>query len=106
MRIGKLDQRVTIQRAVNTTGSGGGVTKTWATVATVWAHVISQRGDESFRAAAERARHTVKVLVRYRAGVTPAMRLVWNGQNYDVVDVDESLRRSGELWLMATAEVQ
>ena len=63
------------------------------------------KGDEALRAAADQAQHAVRFQLRYRAGVTPAMRLTWAGRTYDIREVDDSLRHQGELWLTAVAKV-
>lgn len=103
---GELDQRVVIETPTKNTDSDyGGTTLGWATFAEVWARAISQKGDESFAAARVNARRTMKFKLRWLDGVTPAMRLTWRGDVYNIAEVDESLRRNGELWITATAPV-
>lgn len=100
---GALDQTVVIESLTVSQDSYGGPVETWATFATVRARAVSQKGDEGFAAARVNARRTVKFQLRWLAGVEPTMRLTWRGDVYDIADVDETLRRSGELWLTATA---
>lgn len=103
MQIGKMDQRVILQSATEAGNSSGEVVKTYTTAATVWAHVISQKGNEAFESARTNAKRTIRVLIRYRGDVDLKWRAVWNGENYNIVDVDRSMRRDGQLWF--TAEV-
>ena len=98
MQIGKLDERITIQ-ALTETNNFGSLTQSWADVATVWAHVKSQRGSESFEAARVNARETIRVKIRYRDDVTYKHRIVWQSQNYSITFLDRSSRRDGELWI-------
>ena len=105
MRAGLLRERVTIESVTETRDAFGGVVQSWSTFATVWARVVSAKGDEAIRAAAEQAQHAVRFQLRWLDGVTPAMRLAWDGRTYDIRDVDESLRHRGELWITAVAKV-
>jgi SPP1 family predicted phage head-tail adaptor len=102
MRTGTLDQRVALYSVAETRDEAGGPVAEATLVAEVWAAVISQRGDESFKAAQQTAARTIKVKLRWREDVQTAWLLDWNGDRYDITDVDRSLRRDGELWLMAT----
>ena len=106
MEIGALDQRVALQELTETNNFGE-VVKTYATQATVWAKVVSQKGSESFEAARQGSIRSIKVLIRYRTDIETDWRVSWQGQLYNVVDVDRSLRRDGELWLMCeTSEAE
>ena len=106
MQIGKLDQQITFQTLVETNVSGG-ITKSWASTSppdTVWAHVISERGSESFQSSRIDASETIRILVHYRADVTDKWRLLWNGNYYYIKYIDRSQRRDGELWMTAVAK--
>ena len=79
-RLGEMRERVTLQAPVRTPDGAGGADIAWDAGATVWAKVEARGGDE--RAAGERlaARARLRVTIRYRAGVTAEMRLLWNGR--------------------------
>jgi SPP1 family predicted phage head-tail adaptor len=100
VQIGKLDDRVTLQSESNTTNDFGEVIKSYVDVETVWADVISRKGDESFQAASMRSERVIKIKIRYRTDVVTKWRIKWNDEFYNIIDVDRSLRRKGELWLM------
>lgn len=102
MRLGKLDQRVILQ-SLSETNDEGELVKAYTTVDTVFAEVISQRGSEAFEAARTNARDNIRVRMHYRTDVTVKWRLVWESQNYNIVNVDRSNRRQGELWVTAQA---
>ena len=102
MRAGDLDQRITLQ-SVSEENDSGSLIQTYNDMASVWAKVISQRGSEAFEAARTNARETIRVGMRYRSDVTDKWRLKWLGQAYNIVAVDRSMARSGELWVTAQA---
>ena len=99
IRAGDLREIVSILEPVETRDAFGGVVTTWQEIENCWARVVTQKGDEALRAASTDSRATVRIQMRYRPGITAQMRLMWNGREYDVRDVDDSLRQRGELWL-------
>ena len=100
MRTGKLDQQIVIQ-SLTETSNGGSLSRSWSTLATVFGHVMTAKGNEAFQAARVNADETIRVTIRYRADVTTKHRIQWQSQNYDITAVDRSGRRDGELWLTA-----
>ena len=87
MKAADLDQRITLQARSVVTDSVGQDAITWVDVATVWAQCQAVRGREFFAAAQVQQETTVKVRIRWRAGVTPLMRLVWQGRAHDITGV-------------------
>ena len=78
MRAGEMRDRVTIQQNTPSTNSQGGRTASWSTLATVWALVAAVAGGgEGLQAEAVTASLRYDVTIRYRADVTPKMRLSW-----------------------------
>lgn len=77
MRAGLLRERVTIQSKTSVSDGEGGRTPTWSTLATVWAQVEPLRMGERLQANALGSALTWRVVMRYRADVTPQMRLQW-----------------------------
>lgn len=75
--IGQLRERVTIQEKTTTPDSQGGRTTTWGTLATVWASVVPLTMGEKLQASAVGSTLAYRVTCRYRADVTPAMRITW-----------------------------
>lgn len=87
MRIGPLRYRVAIQQLVagspQQTASGE-PDKAWTAVATVWADIRVLRGEALVRAQQVNSRVTVEIDLRYRAGLTAGMRIVYDSVNYDI----------------------
>lgn len=86
---GALEQRITLQQRVAGTNALGQATPSWSTVADVWGSAEPLRGREFFAAGQTQSEVTTRFTIRYRAGVTSAMRVVWRGLNYDIVAVIE-----------------
>lgn len=101
MRIGPMDQRVALYSVAQAADEAGGIVDTATLVATVWAQVVPQKGEESFKAAQVKASRTIKIRLRHRADVETTWQAEWNGDRYDIVDVDRAAARDGVLWLMA-----
>lgn len=83
-RIGQLDQRVELQRVTLARAGGGGQDETWATYATVWAHVRPMSGRERQQAMRNDAISDYLVVIRYRAGVLEADRIVWRDRTLNI----------------------
>ena len=63
------------------------MTTTWATVATVWAAVEPLSAREFIAAQAVQSNVSVRITMRYRPGITSAMRLLHDGKVYNITGV-------------------
>ena len=72
---GILDQRVTLQTATVTRDTVGGVVETWADTVTVWASVRPLTAKQIAQAQQVSADVRKAVTIRWRSGVSAAMRL-------------------------------
>lgn len=80
MEAGKLRHRIALQAVTVTKDSGGILLETWATVigsSSVPASLEPLKGREYYQAAAVAAENTIPVTIRYRPGVTAAMRVLF-----------------------------
>lgn len=77
---GRLTERVTIQAPSPQRNEYGELLPDWSEVATVWAEVADASGGEEWRENQLQAQTGYKVTVRYLAGVTEKMRLLWRGR--------------------------
>jgi len=95
MNIGMMRHRVTLEQKAETRDQWGGVVESWQSVATVWAEVSPLSGREFIAAQAMQAGVTVRITIRYRAGVTPVMRIKHGADLYNIKAVlpDPTLRR-------------
>lgn len=108
MESGRLDRRITLQRAVATQdATTGEQVLTWADEATIWAAVEPLSGSELFRAQQLEAKADTRFLLRYRPNVTPAgtLRISYAGRTYDIRSVAEIGRQEG-LELVAEARAE
>lgn len=103
MAAGNLDRRIVIQQPSATRDASGQLTPTWTTFATVWAQLTQGAATEDFKDPARQAERSVKFRIRYLAGVTTVMRVVWDGQVYAINDVAEPERRR---WSDLTCTIQ
>lgn len=95
LKAGELNRRVTIQRLVITTNETNEDVPGWIPVATVWAKFEPRTkgsGDE-FAADQRSSRQIAFFTVRYRAGLDPTMRLVFDGEIYQIDAIGEPERR-------------
>lgn len=95
MRIGILDRRVKLQRppTAEEIDTAGQPLDGWVTIATVWAGVDFVSGAEAFKADQDAPKQAVVFEVRFRRDVRPAMRVIHDGNVYQVEDVAEVGRR-------------
>ena len=87
MRAGTLDQRVTLEQRVEGQDAAGQPFEDWLPVFDAWAAVAPLRGREVIRADAVAAISDVLVKLRYRPGVTPAMRVRHGSDTYNIAAV-------------------
>lgn len=106
MQSGRLRERVTIQQQSITRAANGEEIVTWADVATVWASVLPKASGERFivGAAQELAKISHTVRIRYRAGITPKMRLSWTGRLLYINSITDPTGRRAEMVLMCEEE--
>ncbi|HMR01767.1 MAG TPA: phage head closure protein [Candidatus Competibacter phosphatis] len=94
MQTGRLRERLTIQQETVTRDDSGEELKSWSTLATVWGQVTPGASSERFLASAGQrvAEVTHTARIRYRTGITPKMRIVWESTRIleilSVVDPD------------------
>lgn len=95
MRAGKLDRRITIERATIARDSFNAPVETWAAVATVWAQQRPNRGAERFAVQEVAGAAVMTFHIRYRADLTVKDRIRYAGRLWNITDVRELGRRVG-----------
>lgn len=108
MNIGKLRQRITIQRPGRTEDDAGYPIPNptdWEDVATVWAAREPLRGREFFAAAAVQYEKTVRFRIRYRKGIKPGMRVLCDGVAYEIYAVLDDVHGDRTETHLMTTEV-
>lgn len=93
MRAGLRDRRIVILRRTAARDSMGGVEVAYETLADVWAKVEFKSGGEVFESSSRKARRSAEFHILYLAGVDNMCRVRFDGEEYDVVSIDEPERR-------------
>jgi head-tail adaptor len=101
---GRLDQRVTIQRATVSLDDHGGAAESWATYVSAWAQVRFGSAQERRSAAQEAATQSASFIVLANSltlAITPLDRIAgYLGANWDIVSVVPD-RRAGQVEITA-----
>jgi SPP1 family predicted phage head-tail adaptor len=86
----KLDRRITIQTVTKSTDSEyGEAVETYADWATVWASVTPWQMKEFNLAGQISAEVDTRFHIRYLSGMTPTMKIVYDGKTYDIYKFEE-----------------
>jgi SPP1 family predicted phage head-tail adaptor len=93
---GRLARRLALEAPFDATDDIGGASRSWVVVAPLWGEIERLRGET--RLAADRLEQAIthRVTLRWRAGVTPQMRLRLGARVFVICaarDPDESRRR-------------
>lgn len=83
---GELIERITIRRQVNVKNAAtGGLTRTWETLATVWARVRTINGREAVIASTLQGTSTFEIMIRFRHDLKAADQVVWGGRELNII---------------------
>jgi SPP1 family predicted phage head-tail adaptor len=82
-----LTHRVTVQQRTASVDAIGQPVETWSDVGDIWANVRFLRGLESIKANQDTATTQASIRTRKRSDITPAMRAVYAGVNYNITAV-------------------
>lgn len=88
MQLGDLDRRVRIEQYTEVVDIYGQRTPVWSTLATVWAKVAYDSGEEKIEGNEKVAVRHTKFFIRY-LGVTEKMRVVYDSSYYDIRSIEE-----------------
>ena len=105
MRAGKLDRRITIQRATTIANARNEPIESWSDLATVWAQQRPNRGQERFAAQEIAGQAVMTFHIRYRADLKTTDRILYSGKLWNILDIREIGRRVvTEIDVVARAE--
>ena len=102
MQTGTLRHRVDIQQRTGTLDTFGQAVQTWATLFTCWASIEDISGKELFASMAINSEISTHIYIRYRAGLTAAHRVLYQGAVYNIQAVVDATGRKRELHLMCS----
>jgi SPP1 family predicted phage head-tail adaptor len=103
VNFGELRERVTLQSTTITIGPIGNTVPTAVNVADLWAQVRPLRVTERMTGERLAAQGGYEVMIRYREGVTPAMRFLWRGRVLNIQGIRNADERSAYL-VITTAD--
>lgn len=104
--LGSLRERVTIQTFTDTSDGGGGSTRTWTNLATVWANVkpVQRRSNqEQVDAGRLASLQLYLVTIRYRTGFDTTARLLWGSKYLNIRSLENRDERK-KFWTMECEE--
>jgi SPP1 family predicted phage head-tail adaptor len=93
MRAGALDQRVAIQARTSATDESGQPLESWADQCSVWAHIRFAGGLETIRSGSPTSTLKASIRIRARDGISAGMRVMHNGQPYNIEAVPPRIAR-------------
>lgn len=89
LQAGQLRQEFVIEQRSTGADTVGQPVDTWTTFATVRGRFDHGGDGESYQADRRVAEQRGVMVIRYRAGVTPRMRVRWRGQVWEIEGVGE-----------------
>jgi len=102
MRSGNLRHRITLQRPVKSQSTSGAESISWATVAQVWAQVLTLRGKEYLTHQELHSKVDAKIIIRYRSDITNQWRITSGSHTYQIEHVVDLMGRTRELEIMVS----
>jgi len=80
----RIRHRLALQEEVETPDGAGGYARSWQEIACLWGEIIPWKGKELPFAEQLQSRVTHRILLRYREGVTAAMRLAFENRIFNI----------------------
>jgi len=105
MLVGKMRERLTLEKPVENKDSVGQTVKGWAAVGEVWGEAITLSGRELLKASAEKAELNISFRIRLRSDVRATWRVLYNDGTYYIKAPPICDRKKGELLLLCSAGV-
>lgn len=102
MRAGDLRRRITLQTRSSTRDAAGEPAHTWTDTVTTWADIQPLSGRELELAQAISNEVSHQVTIRYRPGVTAAMRVVYQGNYFNILTVMDVDMQHKQLQMMCS----
>ncbi|MET1069990.1 MAG: phage head closure protein [Pseudomonas prosekii] len=86
MQAGKLRHRIEIQHKIilRDPSTGDFLDPAWVEFATVWAGIEDSSARDLVAAKAAKSQATGRMVIRYRPGVLPTMRVIYRGEIYSI----------------------
>lgn len=101
-RMGDFDRRITIQQRSVSQDTYGQRVVTWTTLLSCWADIQPMASPETVQGEATLSVITHQIVVLYRASITAAMRVLYQGRVLDIMSVVDDSMNHELLTLMCT----
>ena len=106
MRAGDMRHQVRLEERTTLQDAAGEPQLTWNLVAERRASIERSPGREVWASAQRSGRVPTVFRLRYLDGVTPAMRLIFDGKVYDILSAIDQAGRGEELLITAEEHVE
>lgn len=80
----RLRHKMSLQDEIKTPDGAGGFTRSWKTVADIWAEITPLSGRETFFASRLQSAVSHKIAIRYRKGISAGQRLVYDNRLFNI----------------------
>lgn len=100
MQSGRLRHRIKIQQRTMTPNAIGEVVPVWSDYATVWASVEPATASKYYAAKQLDAKVDGVIIMRYRDGIEPTMRVVYDGRTLEIISLLTVKERNREIHIM------
>lgn len=101
-----MDRVIVIEQLLVTRGTQGGEEKKWVRFAKLWASVREVSGNDAFISEQNQAFVRTVFRIHFRSGIKSAMRIVYEGNIYDMKGKPKELGRREGLEITAIARVE
>jgi len=98
----RLPHRIQLVTLAETKDADFNIVKTWQAGPVIHARVQQTAAGEALQNQRELAKTVINVTVRYRTGITDDMRLIYNGDTYEIDGVVDKSGRRKQLAITAT----
>ena len=105
MKVADLRHLVEVQSRTQVADSMGSHTGVWSAVYQTWAGVWPVSAKERAKDGGLTMEITHKIRIRYRAGITPGMRIVHDSRNFDILSTINPDERNITLDLICREDV-
>lgn len=93
MQVGQYDQFFELQTSTDTTDDWGQPIKSWSVTASFYGKLITERGREFVsRGEMDTSQKPISIVTHHRDDITPDLRIVWQGEVYEIVGVVPNYR--------------
>lgn len=105
MNPGKLNRRILIQRRTKSVDAAGGKVDTWAAFRSVYAELVTQKGNTGIVVAADKVTHHTQWRIRFISELTEQdFQIIYQGRTYSIDLIEPEGLKVGQL--LTTTQTQ